>query len=126
MNGYTLTKDEAINKWDILLVRACKSKRASIEYLRRYKSKRCGVKMNFIEDHFILEDLLRLIQKYDLSGMQELIFMTHPDQYWRYGFEPKAETDVFILSFIAASVSVIRCSPVKKFPCFISPRRFRD
>lgn len=110
--------------YDILLVRACK-KSGNIDIFRRILARRCGMDKHFINDHFIAEKLLGIMQQYNPKEAFHLIFECSPEQAWRFISRQDQNTDNYWHRVIRVAASVIKLTEVKKFPEYRAPLWFR-
>lgn len=113
-----------MDKWDNLLIRACK-KRGNIEIFRRILARRCGMGKHFIDDYFIAEKLMSIVQRYNNKDAFHLLFECSPEQAWRFITAQNQPTDNYWHRVIRVAASILKLTEVKKFPDYTAPLWFR-
>lgn len=108
--------DVPLDAWDNLLVRCCKSRRGSLRRLRRILGWRCALRPEHIEDDWTLECLLKIIERYRLRPLIDLVRDMHPRNRWKYGFDTSGCEDEVTGAAIAAAVSVLQLTEVARLP----------
>ena len=125
INRLKYGSDMPMDAWDNLLVRHCKSRRTSIRSLKRIIGWKCALLPEHVEESWVLECLLKIVEKYRLKPLIDLIAEMHPSNRWRYGCDTEG-CDETTGAAVAAVVSVLRLTEVKKLPGYRMSARWRN
>lgn len=105
---YAPNKDQKMDKWDILLVRTCKSKK-TIRRFRRILQKRAGFS-GTIPCSYIAERLWAIVQKYDPpNSIIDLLNDFSPEMAWRFNAGAKEESDYWtrIVNVLSSRITIM-------------------
>lgn len=109
-----------MNKYQALLIRACKSNNAQYRIKRLYKMIYFGGKY---DASHVASILSRIVEEYNLTNLQNLIHEMNPNQGWKYGADDNTsyeERAILLLS------SIIRLTEVSQLPDYPIPAKFRN
>lgn len=125
-----LTKENKLDKWETLLVRACKSGRGfdkTIRRLRKIWRIRCGLPYEYMEkeyDCFIAEAMIELLQKRKHGySATKLLYALNPYYYWKNDIEVKDSYWIKVIKAVKGEILVT--SPREEWSNFHSPLKFR-
>ncbi len=125
------TEPAPLDIWESLMVRACKIKRPSLGRFRRILARRRAMEFLHIEDRYVADFLMEIVERYQLRDLRRFIWELNPTELWKCGAPEGCLCDpgqgVPIRHrerVIALCASIIRCTEVSKLPGLRSPSRF--
>jgi hypothetical protein len=115
-----------MDNWETLVIRICKgrgNKPYKLRMIRRALARRCGLKVEWVEECFIFSFLFDLAKRYKEINFCRLVEESEPKEVWKVGME---ETDSHFLRFAANLVAEIRRTEGDKLIGYVPHARFRN
>ncbi len=111
-----------MNKYDMLFVRACKSRNPKIRIQSVYRR---FFLSNDNDDHdfYIASIIATICDRYNPISTCNLLTALHPDSFWKYGI---SKNESYWASSIKIMISHLRLSEVSKFEGYIAPCYYRN
>lgn len=120
----------SLDVWDTLMIRACKINRPSLGRFRRIMARRCGLRLEHVEDRFVADYLLEIVERLGLKTLRNFVWEMNPTELWKCGAPRGCEVDANGVphrhreKVITLAASILRLTAVKKLPGLRSPSRF--
>lgn len=111
-----------LDKYDIALIKYCKSERPTIQGVRELRAKECACSLQIVNNAHLAESMLNLAINLNLTPIKQLmtdiLHGTRENEQWKYGFEGETDCNItnHYYNWIRVLGSKLRLAPVSELP----------
>jgi hypothetical protein len=82
-----------LDKWEILMIRACKRNNTSLARFRRILGIRCGLDRRYVDDGYVARFLMELVERLGYVSLSEFVLNLNSTEVWKFGRVAGCELD---------------------------------